>query len=112
MSLRDKLSRTPSHEEIRAALKDKVVVVTGGARGIGFETATQLFDAGAKVAIGDVDGEAVGKAAADLGIEGIEVDVTRRESFDAFLTEVESRLGPIDVLVNNAGIMPVGPFLS
>lgn len=112
MSLRDKLSRKPDHDAVRAALKDKVVVITGGARGIGFETATQLFRAGAKVAIGDVDGEAVGKAAADLGIEGVEVDVTRRESFDAFLSEVESRLGPIDVLVNNAGIMPVGPFLS
>ncbi|MBD0861003.1 SDR family oxidoreductase [Gordonia sp. zg691] len=112
MSLRDTLSRKPDHDTIRSAVKDKVVVITGGARGIGFETATQLFDAGAKVAIGDIDGDAVGKAAADLGIEGIEVDVTKRESFDAFLTEVESRLGPIDVLVNNAGIMPVGPFLS
>ena len=112
MSLRDKLSRTPDHDAIRAALRDKVVVITGGARGIGFETATQLSEAGARVAIGDVDSEAVGKAAADLGCEGIEVDVTNRESFDAFLTEVENRLGPIDVLVNNAGIMPVGPFLS
>ncbi|MDL9937885.1 SDR family oxidoreductase [Gordonia sp. ABSL1-1] len=112
MSLRTKLSRKPSHDEIRTALRDKVVVVTGGARGIGFETATQLFQAGAKVAIGDVDGEAVEKAAADLGIEGLTCDVTDRASFDAFLTEVEARLGPIDVLVNNAGIMPVGPFLS
>lgn len=112
MSLRDKLSGKPDHDALRAALENKVVVVTGGARGIGFETATQLFQAGAKVAIGDIDDEAVGKAAADLGIEGVAVDVTNRASFDAFLDEVEARLGPIDVLVNNAGIMPVGPFLS
>lgn len=112
MSLREKLSGKTDHEALRAAIADKVVVITGGARGIGFETATQLFQAGAKVAIGDIDGDAVGKAAADLGIEGIEVDVTSRASFKAFLDEVESRLGPIDVLVNNAGIMPVGPFLS
>lgn len=112
MSLREKLSGKTDHEALRAAIADKVVVITGGARGIGFETATQLFQAGAKVAIGDNDGDAVGKAAADLGIEGIEVDVTSRASFKAFLDEVESRLGPIDVLVNNAGIMPVGPFLS
>lgn len=112
MSLREKLSGRRDHEARRAAIADKVVVITGGARGIGFETATQLFQAGAKIAIGDIDGDAVGKAAADLGVEGIEVDVTSRASFKAFLDEVESRLGPIDVLVNNAGIMPVGPFLS
>ncbi|MFT3900866.1 MAG: SDR family oxidoreductase [Gordonia sp. (in: high G+C Gram-positive bacteria)] len=94
------------------ALRDKVIAVTGGARGIGFETATQLFDAKAKVVIGDIDGDAVGKAAADLGIDGIELDVTKPESIEAFLDETEKRVGPIDVLVNNAGIMPVGPFLD
>ena len=93
-------------------LRDKVVAVTGGARGIGFETATQLFNAKARVVIGDIDGDAVGKAAADLGIEGIEVDVTSPESIEAFLDETEKRVGPVDVLINNAGIMPVGPFLN
>ncbi|GED99366.1 SDR family oxidoreductase [Gordonia crocea] len=94
------------------ALRDKVVAVTGGARGIGFETATQLFAAKARVVIGDIDGDAVGKAAADLGIEGIELDVTSPESIEAFLDEAEKRVGPVDVLINNAGIMPVGPFLN
>ena len=89
-----------------------VIAITGGARGIGFETATQLQQAGATVTIGDIDDEAVGKAAADLGIEGIAVDVTQRDSFSAFLDEVVRRVGPIDVLINNAGIMPVGSFLD
>lgn len=93
-------------------LRDKVVAVTGGARGIGFETATQLFDAKARVVIGDIDGDAVGKAAADLGIDGLELDVTSPDSIEGFLDETEKRLGPIDVLINNAGIMPVGPFLN
>lgn len=97
---------------MRDALTDQVIVVTGGARGIGRESAAHLLAAGAKVAIGDIDAEVLGKAAADLGVEGIEVDVTDRASFDAFLTEVEDRLGPIDVLINNAGIMPVGAFLG
>ncbi|MYR08708.1 SDR family NAD(P)-dependent oxidoreductase [Gordonia sp. SID5947] len=112
MSLRDRLSRTPDHDQIRAALRGKVIAITGGARGIGFETATQLFHAGAVVALGDVDEEAVGKSAADLGVEGFVVDVTDRKSFDDFLTGVEDALGPIDVLINNAGIMPVGEFLA
>ena len=94
------------------ALRDKVVVITGGARGIGFETATQLVAAKARVILGDVDGEAVGKAAADLGVEGLELDVTSTESIEAFLDEAERIVGPVDVWVNNAGIMPVGPFLN
>ncbi|GAC56491.1 putative oxidoreductase [Gordonia hirsuta DSM 44140 = NBRC 16056] len=100
------------HAAVRTALNGKVVAITGGARGIGLQTATALHEAGAIVAIGDIDGDAVGKAAADLGINGIELDVTKASSFEQFLDEVELRIGRIDVLVNNAGIMPVGPFLD
>ncbi|MFZ2510238.1 MAG: SDR family oxidoreductase [Gordonia sp. (in: high G+C Gram-positive bacteria)] len=96
----------------RNLLAGKVVAITGGARGIGFEAATQLHEAGAIVVLGDVDTEALGKAAADLGINGIDLDVTDASSFERFLDEVELRVGAIDVLVNNAGIMPVGPFLD
>ena len=46
------------------------------------------------------------------GTIGLPLDVTDRASFDAFLQEVEARLGPLDVLINNAGIMPVGTFLE
>ncbi|MGW0037660.1 SDR family oxidoreductase [Gordonia sp. NPDC003376] len=112
MTLRDKLFGKHGHGVASAALADRVIAVTGGARGIGLETATQLLAAGARVAIGDVDEEVLGKAAADLGVEGIMVDVTDRAGFTAFLDEVENRLGPVDVLINNAGIMPVGSFLG
>ncbi|GAC67779.1 SDR family oxidoreductase [Gordonia soli] len=112
MGLRTRLSRTPDRAAVRDALRDKVVAVTGGARGIGLHTATDLLAAGARVAIGDVDQDAVGKAAADLGVDGFGLDVTDRRSFSTFLDDVEERLGPIDVLINNAGIMPVGAFLD
>ncbi|CAM2886036.1 SDR family oxidoreductase [Skermania piniformis] len=87
----------------------KVVVITGGARGIGLATARKLHADGARVAIGDVDEATVKTTGADLGLEvaGL-LDVTAEESFDAFLDQVERTLGPIDVLVNNAGIMPLG----
>ena len=69
MSMRSNRFGRIGHDEVRARLADKVVVITGGARGIGLETARQLLDAGARVAIGDVDNEVLAKAAADLGVE-------------------------------------------
>src|SRR5918994_356837 len=75
------------------SLHGKVAVVTGGGRGVG-------------------RGPAAAAAAAELGepAVGLPLDVTDRPGFSAFLDEVERRLGPIDVLVNNAGIMPVVPL--
>ncbi|HMS73635.1 MAG: SDR family oxidoreductase [Gordonia sp.] len=90
----------------------KIVAITGGARGIGFRTAQLLTEAGAVVAIGDVDADVVAKAAADIGIDGGHVDVTDRASFEGWLDGVQERLGPLDVLINNAGIMPAGAFLD
>jgi NAD(P)-dependent dehydrogenase (short-subunit alcohol dehydrogenase family) len=89
------------------SLHGRVAVVTGGGRGIGRALCRALAHEGAKVAIGDVDGAAAEEAAAELGALGLRVDVTDRPGFTAFLDEVEQRLGPIDVIVNNAGIMPV-----
>ena len=93
-------------------LAGKVVAITGGARGIGEATARAIARKGAKVAIGDLDVELAQKTAASLGGEAIalELDVTRRDSFESFVSQVEERLGPVDVLVNNAGIMPLGVF--
>ena len=88
------------------------MTITGGARGIGLATAAALIAQGAKVAIGDLDG-APG-AAAELGGDalGLPLDVTSRESFTRFLDQAERRFGPVDVFINNAGIMPLGPFVD
>jgi NADP-dependent 3-hydroxy acid dehydrogenase YdfG len=94
------------------SLVGKVVAITGGARGIGEATARALVAKGAKVAIGDLDRELAERTAADIGSDtlALELDVTRRDSFEGFLDQVEERLGSLDVLVNNAGIMPLGRF--
>lgn len=92
------------------SLAGKVVVITGGGRGIGAATASALAKLGAKVAIGDLDLDVAKQTADRLGDDAIALplDVTDRPGFTAFLDEVEKQLGPIDVLINNAGIMPVG----
>lgn len=96
----------------RQALSGKVVAITGGARGIGKATATALVRKGCRVAIGDLDLALAEQTAAELGGGTIVValDVTDRDSFSAFLDTAERELGPLDVVVNNAGIMPVTPF--
>ena len=98
----------------RRSLSGKVVAITGGARGIGKATAAALVRRGCRVAIGDLDLPLAEATAAELGSGTIAVslDVTDRDSFNAFLGEVERQLGPLDVLVNNAGIMPVTPFTA
>jgi len=95
-------------------LTGRVAAVTGGARGIGRATAQALLRQGMKVGIGDLDLAAARATAGELGggAEAFELDVTRRESVAAFLDGVEEKLGPLDVLVNNAGIMQLGSFLD
>jgi NADP-dependent 3-hydroxy acid dehydrogenase YdfG len=95
-------------------LSGKVAAITGGARGIGLATAKAMSGRGMRVSIGDLDADLAQQAAEELGGGAIatELDVTDRESFEAFVDETERSLGPLDVLVNNAGIMPVGPFLE
>jgi NADP-dependent 3-hydroxy acid dehydrogenase YdfG len=96
------------------SLTGKVVAITGGGRGIGRATAAALISQGAKVALGDIDGALVAQTAQELGSGtiGLPLDVTKRASFAAFLDEVERTLGPLDVVINNAGIMPIGPFIQ
>jgi NADP-dependent 3-hydroxy acid dehydrogenase YdfG len=88
--------------------------ITGGARGIGRATAQALLDKGMRVALGDVDADAARASAAELGPRcvGLPLDVTDRDSFAAFLDAAEEQIGPLDVLVNNAGIMQVGRFVD
>jgi 3-oxoacyl-[acyl-carrier protein] reductase len=86
-------------------LKDKVVIITGAAKGIGFATATRFAQEGAKVMIADVNPEAV-KAAVDLipGSEAYVMNVTDRASIEATVDHIMQRHGRIDILINNAGI--------
>ena len=92
----------------------RVVAITGAARGIGFATATALARAGAHVSLGDLNGELAAESAAHIGSGaiGLRLDVSDRASFESFLDATEEQLGPVDVLVNNAGVMFVGPFLD
>ena len=96
----------------RRSLSGKVVAITGGARGIGKATATALVRKGCRVAIGDLELELAEKTAAELGggTVALPLDVTDRASFESFLDEAERQLGPLDSVINNAGIMPVTPF--
>ncbi len=84
----------------RISVDGAIVVITGGARGIGRSTAESFTAGGATVCVGDIDG-------GDFA-----VDVTSRDSFAEFIAAVIERHGRIDVLVNNAGVMPLGDFLS
>jgi NAD(P)-dependent dehydrogenase (short-subunit alcohol dehydrogenase family) len=98
----------------RRALSGKVVAITGGARGIGKATATALVRKGCRVAIGDLDLTLAEGTAAELGggTVALALDVTDRASFAGFLDEAERQLGPLDVVINNAGIMPVSPLVE
>jgi NADP-dependent 3-hydroxy acid dehydrogenase YdfG len=95
-------------------LAGQTALITGAARGIGRVTAEALVRRGVRVAIGDVDFPAASRAASELGAStvALALDVTDRASFSACLDDAEAQLGPVDVLVNNAGIMPIGPFLE
>jgi NADP-dependent 3-hydroxy acid dehydrogenase YdfG len=96
------------------SLAGRVVAITGGARGIGRATAEALAREGARVAIGDLDTDVARRTAEEIGpaASAFALDVTDRASFEAFVDAVEAELGPVDVLVNNAGIMALGPFVE
>ncbi len=96
-------------------LNGALVAITGAARGIGLATAGEFVAAGAQVALGDLDDSLAKEAATELGAtaSGHRLDVTDKESFGAFLAGAEElHRRPVDVLVNNAGVMPNGPFLD
>jgi short-subunit dehydrogenase len=95
----------------------KTIAVTGAARGIGYATAAALLRRGARVVVGDRDVAALQTAVEELAktgkVSGHPLDVTDRESFATFLDNASVDGGAsIDVLINNAGVMPVGPFLG
>ena len=95
-------------------LAGETAAITGAARGIGRATAEAFLRQGMKVVIGDVDLPAAEQTASELGAAAVALplDVTERDSFAAFLDGAEERVGPLDVLVNNAGIMQIGRFID
>ena len=101
------MTRYPSIE-----LRGAIVAITGGAQGIGRATAAAFAARGAHVAIGDLDLELAEQSAASIGGTAHPLDVSAPESFRAFADAVLAEHGQLDVLVNNAGVMPNGGFLD
>ncbi|UXA14173.1 SDR family oxidoreductase [Mycobacterium sp. SMC-8] len=98
-------------------IRGKTIAITGAARGIGYATAETLLKRGARVVIGDRDVALQESSVARLGnlgpVSGYPLDVTDRESFSTFLDKARTDGGGhLDVLINNAGVMPIGPFLE
>jgi len=86
-------------------MSQRIVVITGGNKGLGFETARRLKSLGFAVTIGARDAERGQAAAAALGIDWVRLDVTDQSSIAAAADAMVQRTGHIDVLVNNAGIV-------
>jgi NAD(P)-dependent dehydrogenase (short-subunit alcohol dehydrogenase family) len=95
----------------RYDFRGKHVLITGGARGLGLVMARQLRDAGARLTICSRTGEQLGRAAAELGPDtfAVECDVTDPARVREMVAVARQKFGPIDVLVNNAGMIRVGP---
>ncbi|GAB11572.1 3-alpha-(or 20-beta)-hydroxysteroid dehydrogenase [Gordonia araii NBRC 100433] len=91
-------------------LNDKVVLVTGGARGMGAAFARGIVDAGGKVVIGDLPDDEGAAVAAELGDAAhyVHLDVTDPANWESAIAETEERFGRLDGLVNNAGVTASG----
>ena len=94
---------------------DKHIVITGGSRGLGLVLARRLLDSGARLSICSRDPKELARAAEELHQRGgqvvaVECDVTSQDRIREFLAVARARNGPVDVLINNAGIIRVGPL--
>ncbi|MFC0220393.1 SDR family oxidoreductase [Pseudochelatococcus lubricantis] len=95
-------------------ISEKTVLITGASSGIGEATVCELAGAGARLFIGARRAERLKALAEELGerVAWRELDVTDAASFEAFVDAAEARFGGIDVLVNNAGVMPLSPLAA
>ncbi|MDM5360377.1 3-hydroxybutyrate dehydrogenase [Peribacillus sp. ACCC06369] len=96
-------------------VKDKVAIITGSARGIGFEIGKIFAENGAKVVLSDLDLNTVEKAALDLRNKGLDViglkaDVTSEEDIIQLIKQAKDKYGRIDIFINNAGLQHVAPI--
>jgi len=99
----------------RSDFNGKSVAITGGARGLGLVLARQFVDVGARVAICSRHADELQRAESELTARGGQVvavacDITKREEAEKFIDECRIRFGGIDVLINNAGVIQVGPL--
>src|SRR5438045_576436 len=101
----------------RYTLRDKVAVITGGSRGLGLVLARHICAQGGKVAIIARDPEELGRAKVDLGRRrvapnacGVQCDLLDASQIESAVQEIIDRFGKIDILINNAGIIEVGPL--
>jgi 3-hydroxybutyrate dehydrogenase len=96
-------------------VKDKVAIITGSARGIGFEIGKIFAENGAKVVLSDLDQNTVEKAALelrsnDLEVIGLKADVTSEEDIIQLIKQAKDKYGRIDIFINNAGLQHVAPI--
>lgn len=95
-------------------LKDKVAIITGGARGIGLAVAEGYTREGARVCIADIEDKVAADAARDIGkgAFSVNLDVTKLDSIKSVVAKVEAEAGGIDILFNNAAIFDMAPVIE
>lgn len=93
-------------------LAGKCALITGAARGIGYEFARAYIAEGAQVALADINADALAKAVATLGPQAhaVQMDVTNQASIDAAVASAVARMGKLDILINNAALFEAAPI--